>query len=283
MKDLWIIYSTRYVENENPATRMLDEALKHEIDAELRFYDDFEIKDDILYYQKNEENDFPKIVFLRCNHIEFAEFFEKHNIRVINSSYAIKYAKDKYLAHMEVKKLDIPQIRGELLNNLTFDDIKKKYGLPFIIKERYGLQGRNIYLIKSKFKFWFIKRNINKEDYLVQEFIADSYGKDLRLYFAGDTLIAPVMRKNDHSFKSNLRKGGKGYNIDIPKKIVDDALKIKNALKGEIISVDFVFNKDSFLFCEANTNAGFNAYMALGYDVRNYFMNYIKSILDEKK
>lgn len=281
MTDLWIIYSKAHDDPNSSSNRMLEEAIKHEINAELRFYDYFEIKDNNLYYKEELVTEYPKMVFFRCNHEEFTKFFETKGIRTVNNSYAIKHSTDKLLAHEVVKCVNAPQIKGELVKNLEYEDIISKYGKPFILKDRYGLQGNNIYLVKSKFKYNHIKKKIDKDNYLVQEYISESRGKDVRLYFCGDELIGAVLRKNDKSFLSNINKGGLSYDFKAPEDLIEIGRRIKDALQGEIISIDFVFHGDGFLFCEANTNAGFQSYAYLGYDVRNIFMTYLKKELEK--
>ena len=60
-----------------------------------------------------------------------------------------------------------------------------------------------------------------------------------------------------------------------------NSLAIKNILKGDIISVDYVIGKSGLLFCEANTNAGFASFNYLGYPMREIFISYIKKELSK--
>ena len=165
---------------------------------------------------------------------------------------------------------------------MEFDDIVSKYGKPFILKDRFGLQGNNIFLVKNKLKYNRLKKKRNLDNYLVQKYIITSKGKDVRLYFCGDYYIGAVLRQNKHNFVSNINKGGLSFDFKANDDLINKGRLIKDALKGEVISVDFVFDdNDGFLFCEANTNAGFKSYAYLGYDMRKIFMEYLKKLIEE--
>ena len=283
MADLWIIYSSKHdfmLGPENQACKMNQAAIDAGIDSELKFAEYFEFKENKVYYKEAIEENLPKMVFLRCNYIDLAKSFEALGIRAVNSSYAITNATDKALAHNLVSSLNIPQIKGEICDNLDYEYIVNKYGKPFILKDRFGLQGKNIYLVKSKLKYNILKKRKNLSTYLVQEYIKYSRGKDVRLYFCGDECIGAVKRQNKHGLVSNINGGGLAYDFKASDGLISNGRLIKNAIKGDIISVDFVFkNDDEFLFCEANTNAGFKSYTFLGYDMRSHFMTYLKNEL----
>ena len=117
------------------------------------------------------------------------------------------------------------------------------------------------------------------DDYIIQEYIKTSYGKDVRVYIVGNNAIGAVLRENNSDFKSNLAQGGLSYNYELTDELIKNSINISQALKGDIISVDYVIGEDNLLFCEANTNAGFASFNYLGYPMREIFMKYIKSLI----
>ena len=275
---LWIIYSSSFdTIEDNPAKRMLKEAKAQQINAELMYYQYFSIKEDNLYYNENLIVNYPKYVFIRAHELSLIEHFESKKVVVINSYFTIKSCRDKWITHSIVDTLNVPQIKTILLNNLTFNEITSKLGTPFILKYRHGSQGNDIYLINNEDEFTSIIENINNEDYIVQEFITTSYGKDVRIYIVGDKVIGAALRQNNNGFMSNLAQGGLSYDYPLTEELIYNSLKIKDALKGDIISVDYVFGEKELLFCEANTNAGFASFNYLGYPMRELFISYIKS------
>lgn len=279
--DLWILYSDSFDTGlENPATRMLKEALDNNISARLMYYPYFEIKDSKLYYKNEHIKKYPKIVFMRGQAHELCKYFEDKNVKAINSSFTIKSCRDKLITHQLVDELNIPQIKTLKANEYSFDEIVNYFNLPFILKYRSGCQGVGIYIIDSIDTYNEIKKDISLDEYIVQEYIEESYGKDLRVYVCGNKAIGAVKRVNDNDFKSNLAQGGLSYDYDLTDELIENSLSICDKLKGDIISVDYVFSNRGLLFCEANTNAGFASFNFLGYPMRSIFMKYIKSLLN---
>ena len=281
MDDLWILYSISFKdETPNPSTRMLDEALNNGIIAKLMYYDLFEEKSGKIYYDSNEINTLPKLVLLRGNDLNVCEIFEKRGIRIINSSYTITNCCDKLKTHNIAEKLGIKQIKTIHSNNIKFDEITKNVGLPFILKYRFGKQGNNIYVINNENEYNDILKTINIDEYIIQEFIKTSYGKDVRLFIVGDKVIGACERRNDSGFMSNLAQGGLSYHFELNEKIKEQSLILSKELKGDIISVDYIFgDNNELLFCEANTNPGFASFNYLGYPMRKIIMDYIKELL----
>ena len=281
MEDLWILYSISFKEDmPNPATRMLDEAFKNCINAKLMFYDLFQEKDNKIYYDSKEISDLPKLVLLRGNDIKVCEIFEKRGIKIINSSYTIINCCDKLKTHNIANNLGINQIKTIHSTTIKYDEIVNNLGLPFILKYRFGKQGNNIYVINNEKEYNDILKTINLDEYIIQEFIKTSYGKDVRVFIVGDKVIGACERKNESGFMSNLAQGGLSYHFELNDKIKEQSLRLSKELKGDIISVDYIFgDNNELLFCEANTNPGFASFNYLGYPMRKIFMDYIKELL----
>lgn len=281
MDDLWILYSISFKEEQpNPATRMLDEAINSGLKAKLMYYDLFKEINKKIYYDSNEINELPKLILLRGNDLNSCLIFEKRGIKVINSSFTINNCCDKLKTHQIASKLNIKQIKTIHSNTIKYDEIIKEVGLPFILKYRFGKQGNNIYVINNEKEYNDILSTINLDEYIIQEFIKTSYGKDVRLFIVGDNVIGACERRNESGFMSNLAQGGLSYHFELNDEIKKQSLKLAKELKGDIISVDYIFgDNNELLFCEANTNPGFASFNYLGYPMRKIFMDYIISIL----
>ena len=278
--DLWILYTISFKENQpNPATRMYDEAIKNNIDSKLMYYELLKEENNNLYYDNILITDFPKIALLRGNDTNVSKILEKRGIKVINSTFTINNCVDKLKTHEFVKRLNINQILTYQLNDINYEKAVSLVGLPFILKYRFGKQGMNIYIINNIEEFNEVIININPSDYLLQEYIKNTYGKDVRVFIIGNDVIGACMRVNNSDFKSNLAQGGLSYHYEIDDIIKNNSLKLAKELKGDIISVDYVFGDNGLLFCEANTNPGFASFNYLGYPIRELFMKYIKKLL----
>lgn len=279
---LWIIYSSSFdTEEDNPAKRMYNEALNYNIESQLMFYQYFDIINDELFYKNKKIEVFPNIAFLRCHELELAIFLENNNVKVVNSSFTIKSCRDKLITHKLVAQTNVEQIPTIKLDDLEYNEIVYALGSPFVLKYRHGSQGNFIYLISNEHEFYNIIEKVNRDDYIVQKYIATSYGKDIRVYIVGKEVVGAVKRVNTNGFMSNLAQGGLSYKFDLNERLISDSLKIKEVLKGDIISVDYVFSENGLLFCEANTNAGFASFNYLGYPMRKIFMEYFRLLNKE--
>ncbi len=280
MVDLWILYNISFKEDQpNPATRMYDEAINNNIKANLMYYQLLENRNGDIYYDNKKVEELPKIALLRGNDTAVSKMLEDKGIKVINSTYTIINCVDKLLTHNMAKKLDMPQIKTYHFKDYSFDEAKNLVGVPFILKYRFGKQGMNIYIINNIDEYNKVLKEINPLDYLLQEYIDTTYGKDVRVFIVGNTIIGACERVNDSDFKSNLAQGGLTYPYEISDDIKKYSLALAKELKGDIISVDYVFGNNGLLFCEANTNPGFASFNYLGYPVRKIFMEYINELL----
>lgn len=283
MSDLWIIYSSAHDTNEdNSAKRMLNAALDYNIQAKLMFYQYFEIEMEELLYQKKIINELPKVVFMRAHEIKLIKYFEEHGIEVINNLNSTVNCKDKWKTFSILEGINVKQPKTMLLASKNYSEIMSYFQNKFLLKYRYGAQGKDIYLIENEKQFAHVMEIINKEDYIVQEFINASYGKDLRVYIIGDKVIGGVERRNENGFMSNIARGGLSYHYELDDETISTSLRIARTLQGEIISVDYLFGEGELVFCEANTNAGFASFNFLGYPMRDYMMKYIVSVLAKK-
>ncbi len=282
MVDLWILYSINFMENQpNPATRMYDEAIKNNINSKLMYYELLKEENNNLIYDNEIITELPKIALLRGNDTNVSSLLEKRGVKVINSTFTIVSCVDKLKTHTLAGMLNINQIKPYHLSDLSFNNCKNLVGLPFILKYRFGKQGMNIYIINNQNEFNELLNHINPDDYILQEYIKNTYGKDVRVFIVGNKVVGACLRVNESDFKSNLAQGGLSYNYDLNDELINNSLKLKKELKGDIISVDYVFGDNGLLFCEANTNPGFASFNYLGYPMRQIFMDYIKELLNK--
>lgn len=280
MKKVWLLYKASYDTNEaNPATRMYDEMIKNEIACELKFIDYFTISNNILYYKNELITNYPYLVFMRGRDEVLLAYFEANKVKTINSAFCTEYCKDKWLNYKILAENNILQPYTEQLSNLEYEEYQKKFSNEFIIKNKYGSQGTEVFLIKNKEEYNKLINNIEVKDYIIQKYIKESYGKDVRAYVIGDEVVGAILRKNDNSFMSNIAQGGLSYSYTLTEDEKQQVLKIAKILDGKIISVDFLITENGLLFCEANSNAGFISFNYLGYPMRELMAKYIKNQL----
>ena len=101
---------------------------------------------------------------------------------------------------------------------------------------------------------------ITKPSYniIIQEFIEDSYGKDLRVFVLNGKVVGCMMRQStDDDFRANITRGGEGIPYQITEEIEFLSGECSRLLNLDIAGVDLLFNNGSYSICEVNSSPGF--------------------------
>ena len=93
---------------------------------------------------------------------------------------------------------------------------------------------------------------------IVQEFIQDSFGKDLRVLVVNGKVVGCMMRKSiDGDFRANITRGGEAIPYQIDENIEWLGGECARLLNLDIAGVDLLFNNGSYTICEVNSAPGF--------------------------
>ena len=93
---------------------------------------------------------------------------------------------------------------------------------------------------------------------IFQKFIANSKGRDLRVFVVEGEVIACMERRAaDGGFKANFSQGGAVEEYPIDEAGKELAIKVANVLDIQVAGIDLLFTEDGFTVCEANTFPGF--------------------------
>ena len=277
---LWIVYGKKH-ENTIITKSMLECAQKFEIDCNIYYFEYFSYKiennEQKLFYKSKEITTFPDLAFIRGYNNTLCSFLEKVGTKFVNSKKGLFSTLDKLESHFAASKLGLKQPKT-LYGQLSFDEIKNELDLPFVMKDRFGSKGSNVFLINDKTEFEKIKNQNQQIDYIYQEYIEKSKGKDLRIYFVGDKIAGAIYRISvTDDFRSNISLGATSeLALNIPQQIKDSAIKLANYLDLHFCSIDFLVSDDEFLFCETNSNAGYRAFFDYGINLQDMIMDYIK-------
>jgi gamma-F420-2:alpha-L-glutamate ligase len=181
---------------------------------------------------------------------------------VCNDSNAIYSVKDKLFMHQLLSRSKLSSPKTMLAkNSIALEVVKREIGFPLIIKNVTGSQGAGIYLCENENKFIdvmeLIYSNNNKANIILQEFIKNSYGKDLRVFVVGGKVVGCMQRQSDNSFKANYSKGGKVSSFDLTPEIEWLSTETAKLFNLDIAGIDLLFDDDEFKICEANSSPGF--------------------------
>jgi gamma-F420-2:alpha-L-glutamate ligase len=205
--------------------------------------------------------------------IDLIRKFENLGVRSINSADCIKTTNDKYLSYLKLSDENIPVPKTYLASH-NLEIIEKEIGCPIVIKPIIGAQGKGVILAEDL----DILKGLESRDFMVQEYIEYSRGRDIRVFIVGGKAIACVERVGaEDDFRSNFSLGGsvRPYNLTPEiKKIAESTAK---ALRLEIGGIDLLFNQDGFKVCEANFSPGFETIeKCYNLDIPKIIFNYIK-------
>ena len=98
----------------------------------------------------------------------------------------------------------------------------------------------------------------SKFNIIIQEFIKDSYGKDLRVFVVNNKVVGCMMRQApEGEFRANIHRGGGAIPYQINDEIEWLALESSKLMGLDIAGVDLLFDNGGYKICEINSNPGF--------------------------
>src|SRR5690606_33611358 len=149
-----------------------------------------------------------------------------------------------------------------------FERVLADFGLPLIIKEGHGSFGAKVYLIETEEAFFEKVESLRGVDFVFQEFIASSRGRDIRVNTVGGRIVAAMYRHSETDFRANITNGGVAEPIELTENQQSLALEAARAVGAEFAGVDLLFGQDGPLVCEVNAAAHIrNIYNVTGINV----------------
>lgn len=274
------------------STKRLVEAAKargHEVEVidTLKCYMDITSTKPMVHYQNRELSDYDCIIPRIGASITFygtavIRQFEMMGVFSLNESVAISRARDKLrsLQLLSRKGIGLP-ITGFAHNTkMTQDLIKLVGGAPLVIKLLEGTQGKGVVLAETDKAAESVIDAFREMDanILVQEFIKEANGSDIRCFVIGDEVVASMMRTaKAGEFRSNLHRGGTAKIVEITKEEREAAIGATKALGLSVAGVDLLRSSRGPLIMEVNSSPGLNGIeTATGKDVAGMIIEYLE-------
>lgn len=200
----------------------------------------------------------PSITFYGC---ALTRQFEALKVYCLNSSTAITQSRDKLFSLQLLLNhgLEIPTT-GFANSPLDTDDlIKMVGGSPLIVKLLEGTQGKGVVLAETKKAaesvinaFKSLNANI-----LVQEFIKEANGKDIRCFVIDGKVVAAIQREAlPGEFRANIHLGGTATVIKVTAEEKKIAIKAAKAMDLKVAGVDIIRSSKGPLILEVNSSPG---------------------------
>ncbi len=262
---------------------LLESAKFHNISLEL--FTSSELSD--VIGEDFGSNELPDFVIFWDKDVCLARGLEQAGVRLFNCADAIEACDNKALTCLVLSKagVKIPAtviapktFEGVGYNNLDFlDRAIEKLGLPLVIKESYGSFGMQVYLANTRDEAAQIIKKLGHKDFVMQEFVASSRGRDLRVNVVGGKVVATIYRYNEGDFRSNLTIGGQMKPYTITQAQADLAVSACKALNLDFAGVDVMFGEnDEPIICEVNSNTHFKTTLdCTGVNLADSIMEYI--------
>ncbi|HRN90615.1 MAG TPA: 30S ribosomal protein S6--L-glutamate ligase, partial [Candidatus Saccharibacteria bacterium] len=123
----------------------------------------------------------------------------------------------------------------------------------------------------------FYLTNDDGTNILLQEFVEESAGTDIRAFVVGSRVVASMKRQSlDDDFRSNLHKGGEGTTVKLTDEEKKVAIKAAKAMGLNIAGVDMMRSNRGPLVLEVNASPGFGIEKVTGRDVAGAIIEYVE-------
>lgn len=187
--------------------------------------------------------------------------FEAMGVYALNSSAAIGASRDKLFAHQLLARsgVGMPATGFARSPKVTNELIKFAGGAPLVVKLLEGTQGRGVVLAETKKAaesvigaFQGLGANI-----LVQEFIKEAGGSDVRCLVVGNKVVGAMMRvAQEGEYRSNLHRGGTAIKVRLTKEERATAIQAAKVMGLQLCGVDLLRSDDGPKVLEVNSSPG---------------------------
>lgn len=208
--------------------------------------------------------------------------FEQMGVFVANSSHAISVSRDKLrsLQMLSRHSLGMPATFFVRDGNAILPAIDELGGAPVIIKLLEGTQGVGVILADSRKVAQAIIETLQsaKQNVLIQRFVKESKGVDVRAFVVGGKVIAAMRRvAQEGEFRSNVHRGGRAEPIELPPEFERTAVRAAQILGLRIAGVDMLEGEAGPQIMEVNSSPGLEGIEAAsGIDVAGHIIEHIE-------
>lgn len=187
--------------------------------------------------------------------------FEACGVYSVNSSIAIARSRDKLRSLQLLTQKSIPLPISGFAHSVadTNDLIEMVGGAPLIVKLLEGTQGKGTVLADTKNAAQSVINAFKHLDanILVQEFIKEAQGSDIRVLVVGDQCIAAYLRQaKEGEFRANLHLGGIAKEVELSDHEKKIAIKAAKAMGLNVAGVDIIRSNKGSLILEVNSSPG---------------------------
>jgi ribosomal protein S6--L-glutamate ligase len=210
--------------------------------------------------------------------------FEMQGVFTVNSSISIVRSRDKLRTIQLLSRAGIGIPKTIFSRGITDVDalIEELGGAPIIIKLARGTHGNGVVLAETRKAAKSVLQGFYMMDddgtnILLQEFIKESAGEDIRAFVVGSKVVASMKRQSlDDDFRSNIHQGGQGSPIKLTDEERKTAVKAAKAMGLNIAGVDMMRSDRGPLILEVNSSPGFSVEQVTSRNVAEKIIEYVE-------
>lgn len=210
--------------------------------------------------------------------------FEMQGVFTTASSIAINRSRDKLRSIQLLARAGVGIPKTVFTRNTGDIDelIDNMGGFPVIIKLARGTHGNGVVLAETKkaaksVMQAFYVMDDDGTNILLQEFVKESAGEDIRAFMVNGKVVASMKRQSlDDDFRSNLHQGGEGVPVKLSDEEKKSVQKAAKAMGLSICGVDIMRSNRGPLILEVNSSPGFGIEKVTGHNVAEKIIEYVE-------
>lgn len=207
--------------------------------------------------------------------------FQQMGVFCANSANSIINSRDKLRSLQILSKYDVGITPTSFVRdrNDILPAIERVGGAPVIIKLLEGTQGVGVILAETQKVAEAIIETLHgaKQNVIVQKFVAESKGRDVRAFVVGDRVVAAMRRvAQGQEFRSNIHRGGVAEPIDLDPAFEKTAVRAAQLLGLRVAGVDMLESQDGPQVIEVNSSPGLEGIEnCTGLDIAGMIVDYV--------
>lgn len=208
--------------------------------------------------------------------------FEQMGTYCLNTADAILASRDKLASMQELSSHNIGIAETAFVRHPTdvLKAIQAMGGAPVVIKLLQGTQGIGVILAETNKVAEAIIETLSavKQNVLVQKFVSESKGRDIRAFVVGDRVVAAMRRTAaGQEFRSNVHRGGNTQSVTLDPEYERTAVKAAQILNLHVAGVDMLEGANGPVIMEVNSSPGLEGIEgATGVDIAGEIIQYLE-------
>ncbi len=244
-----------------------------------------------LYYRQKQIADFDAVLPRIGASITYygtavVRQFQEMDVFCANTAHGINNSRDKLRSLQLLSRhyVGIPRTTFVHDKKDVLPAIERVGGAPVVIKLIEGTQGIGVLLADTVKQAEAIIELLQaqKQNVLIQKFVAESKGRDIRAFVVGDRVVAAMRRvAQGQEFRSNVHRGGLAEAVELPEEYIETAVRATQIMGLQVAGVDMLEGANGPQIMEVNSSPGLEGIeTCTGLDVAGAVIEYIAAQVD---